>query len=365
LETLRQYGQCRLRELGRDIPLRRRHCAYYGNMAARAAAQWCGPDEVAWLSRLRLESPNLRAALDFCVTGKGDPTAGLEIAANLTRTRYWFFSSSLGEGRHWLTRALDLAPEAPVPLRAGCLALVAWIALCQGDQPAAEHFLAEAVKLGKDIAGGEALGVLSHVEGAFAFLVHADVRAIALLARARERFRAGGQVGDAHMATMLWAMATAFLGEREPALAAAREYVTEADAHGADWAHSWGLWGMGLAELRHGDPHRAAGLFRDSLRRQRAIGDRWGIVWGVEAMAWAVTATGDHDRAARLIGVACQLRQTTGVALTGLRPFHDAHTEAERLVRCTLGERAYTAAFAQGAGTRDPMRLALGATATR
>ncbi|MFE0133993.1 BTAD domain-containing putative transcriptional regulator [Streptomyces sp. NPDC059037] len=363
LETLRQYGQSRLRELGRDIALRRRHCAYFADMAARAAEQWCGPDEVAWLSRLRLESPNLRAALDFCVTGEGDATAGLGIAANLTRTRYWFFSSSLGEGRHWLTGGLGLAPDAPAPLRAGCLALAAWIALCQGDRSAAEGFLAEAVRLGGEITDGEALGVLSYMEGVFAFLIHRDVRSIVLLARARERFRAGGQVGDAHMATMLWSMAESFFGERESALAAGREYVTEADAHGAGWAHSWALWGMALAELRHGDPHRAAELFRDSLRRQRAIGDLWGTVWGVEAMAWAVAATGDHGRAARLMGAADQLLRTTGVALTGLRPLHDAHAEAEHLIRRTLGERAYAAAFAEGAGTRDPLRLALGGSA--
>lgn len=362
LETLRQYGQCRLQELGRDIPLRRRHCAYYADMAARAAERWCGPDEVAWLSRLRLESPNLRAALDFCVTGEGDATVGLGIAANLTRTRYWFFTSSLGEGRHWLTRTLDLAPEAPAPLRVGCLALTAWIALCQGDRSSAERLLTDAVRLGNAVEDGESLGVLAYMEGAFAFLVYADVRSIALLASARERFRADGQVGDAHMATMLWSMAASFFGEREPALAAGREYVNEADAHGAGWAHSWGLWGMGLAELRHGDPHRAVDLFRDSLRRQWAIGDRWGTVWGMEAMAWAVAATGDHGRAARLIGAACRLLRTTGVALTGLRPFHEAHTEVEHLVRRTLGERAFAAAFAEGAATRDAMRLALGGT---
>ncbi|MEV6753369.1 BTAD domain-containing putative transcriptional regulator [Streptomyces sp. NPDC051214] len=365
LETLRQYGQDRLRELGRDIELRRRHCAYYTDMTARAAARWCGPDEVPWLSRLRLESPNLRAALDFCVTGKGDATAGLAIAASLTRTRYWFFSSSLGEGRHWLTRALDLAPQAPAPLRIGCLTLTAWIALCQGDQSAAQRFLADAARLGADSTDDAARGVLAYMEGVFAFLIHGDARSVPLLAQAREGFRSRGQVGDAHMATMLWAMATAFLGEREPALAAGREYVSEAEAHGAGWAHSWGLWGMGLAEFRHGDAHRATGLLRDSLRKQRAIGDRWGTVWGIEAMSWAVAATGDHGRAARLMGAAARLLRTTGVALAGLRPLHDVHTEVAHRLRDALGERAYAAAFAEGEATRDPLRLALGGTGAR
>ncbi|MFF8657875.1 AfsR/SARP family transcriptional regulator [Streptomyces huasconensis] len=363
LETLRQYGQGRLAETGRERPLRRRHCAYYGAVSARAAAQWFGPGEVDWLSRLRRESPNLRAALDFSVSDAGDATAGLEIAANLTRTRYWFFSSSLGEGRHWLTRTLDLTPGAPVPLRSCGLALAAWIALCQGDQPAAERFLARAARLGGAVEDGVTPAVLAYMEGAFAFLVRGDADSVALLARARERFRACGQTGDAHMATMMWAMAAAFLGGREAALAAGREYAAEAETHRAGWAHSWGLWGMGLAELRHGDAHRSLGLFRDSLRRQWGIGDRWGPVWGVEALAWAAAATGDHGRAARLMGAAARLLRTTGVALTGLKPLHDAHIEAEHLLRDRLGEEAYAAAYAEGAGTRDPVRLALGGAA--
>ncbi len=328
-----------------------------------AAAQWFGPGEVDWLSRLRRESPNLRAALDFSVSDAGDATAGLEIAANLTRTRYWFFSSSLGEGRHWLTRTLDLTPGAPRPAAHLRSRPRAWIALCQGDQPAAERFLARAVRLGGAVEDGVTPAVLAYMEGAFAFLVRGEADSVALLARAREHFRACGQTGDAHMATMMWAMAAAFLGEREAALAAGREYAAEAEAHRAGWAHSWGLWGMGLAELRHGDAHRSLGLFRDSLRRQWGIGDRWGPVWGVEALAWAAAATGDHGRAARLMGAAARLLRATGVALTGLKPLHDAHIEAEHLLRDRLGEEAYAAAYAEGAGTRDPVRLALGGAA--
>lgn len=105
LETIRQYGQQRLHDLGQDTALRRAHRDYYQHMAARAAAQWCSRREIAWLSQLRQELPNLRAALDFCLTQPGQAQAGLTIAANLARARCWFFSSTLREGRHWLERA--------------------------------------------------------------------------------------------------------------------------------------------------------------------------------------------------------------------------------------------------------------------
>ncbi|MDQ0710867.1 hypothetical protein QFZ55_000319 [Streptomyces luteogriseus] len=118
--------------------------------AVRAGQAWCGPREVDWLVRLRTDLANLRTALDYCASRPDLAGDGLEIAVNPARTRCWFFSSTLGEGRHWLERLLatgDLSASATTrtpTLTAGALAMKAWIALCQGD-PAAETFLAEAV----------------------------------------------------------------------------------------------------------------------------------------------------------------------------------------------------------------------------
>ncbi|MER5320146.1 BTAD domain-containing putative transcriptional regulator [Streptosporangium roseum] len=358
LETIRQYGRQRLVDLGQDTAVRRRHRDHYRSMAAQAAADWCSPREVEWLSRLRRELPNLRAALDFCATEPGEAQSGLEIAVNLTRTRCWFFSSTIGEGRHWLERGLALSPCPPDPLQVGAVALVAWIALCQGDRQGADGLLARCRHLASRLPGDDVPAAVTYIEGAHALLVHGDPRAISLLAQARDRFLRAGATGDAHMATMLWAMASAFLGDRDTAVAACGEYLADAEARGGAWAHSWALWELGLTELRHGDPVRAAALFRDCLRHQHDIDDRWGPVWGLETLAWTIAAAGHHGHAAELLGAAHQLRRTTGVALTGLRPFHDAHAEADRLVRRALGEQAYATAFERGARTEDVIDLA-------
>ncbi|MBP2473164.1 hypothetical protein JOF53_002036 [Crossiella equi] len=359
LETIRQYGQQRLRDLGQDAALRRRHRDYYQGMAAQAAAQWCSPREVEWLSRLQQELPNLRVALDFCITRPDQVQAGVEIAANLTRTRFWIFSSTISEGRHWLERTLALDPYPPHPLRAGATALGAWIALCQGDQQAADTFLADCRDLAQHLGDSDALPAVMFVEGAHAMLVRRDPQAITVLAQARNQFRHLGAVGDAHMTTMLWAMAAAFLGDRDTALATSSEYLAEAEAHQAAWAQSWALWCAGLTELRHGKPHRAVVLFRKSLGRQHDIDDRWGPMWSIEALAWATAAIGHHDHAAWLLGAAHRLRQTIGVVLAGLGPFHDAHIKTDRLVRHTLGAQVYTTVFDQGVNARDAIRLAL------
>ncbi|MER7719271.1 BTAD domain-containing putative transcriptional regulator [Streptomyces flaveolus] len=361
LETIRQYGLERLAELTQHTGLRVRHSAHYRAMTLRAAAEWCGPQEVDWLLRLREELPNLRTALDFCATRPEHTGAAVAIAVDLARTRCWFFSSVLGEGRYWLERLLASPPALPPELTVGALAMKVWIALCQGDNPAAETFLAEcrAQSAGCD---DPAVASLTFIEGAHALLVDGTSESIPLLATAREQFLRDGRRGDAHMATMMWAMAEAFLGDPASACAASREYTAEAEASGAQWARTWACWCAGLVELRHGDPAASLAPLRDALTRQNSFGDNWGPVWTVETLAWAVAETDRHTDAARLLGAAHRLRQDTGVALTGLRPFHDAHVAAERRVRMSLTSQDYAQAWAYGASGNSVL-LALRASA--
>ncbi|WP_434974914.1 BTAD domain-containing putative transcriptional regulator [Streptosporangium saharense] len=341
LETIRQYGGRRLADMGDEPRLRRLHRDHYQRLVATAAADWCGVREVEWLSRLRRELPNLRTALDFCVTEPGQADNGLEIAVNLTRVRSWFFTSTIGEGRHWLERTCALS--APGPRHTDALAILSWVALLQGDHRLAEKHLAEHRATASPVA--------TYLEGAHALLIRSDVEAIPVLARARDMFQRADAPGDAHMATMLWAMACAFLGTPDAARAAGDTYLREVETNGAAWAHSWALWTLGLTRLRLGDTVAAIELLRDSLARQRDIDDRWGPVWGAEALAWAVAAAGQHHRAAELLGAARYLRQAVGVGLIALRPFHEMHTKAVRLVRGNLDAHAYAAALERGART--------------
>ncbi|XVV38930.1 hypothetical protein ACQPXT_38085 [Streptomyces sp. CA-100214] len=228
------------------------------------------------------------------------------------------------------------------------MAMKAWIALCQGDNPAAETFLAECRDEAEDAERSTA-APLTFIEGAHALLVDSAPESIPRLATAREQFQRAGQRGDAHMATMMWAMAEAFLGDSASARAASREYTVEAEASGAQWAGSWACWCAGLVELRHGNPAESLAPLRHALAQQTSFGDNWGPVWGVETLAWAVADMNRHADAARLLGAAHRLRQDTGVALTGLRPFHDAHTAAERGVRAALSAPEYAEAWAYGA----------------
>ncbi|WP_244375401.1 BTAD domain-containing putative transcriptional regulator [Streptomyces ficellus] len=356
LETIRQYGMSRLEEdAGAATGLRLRHSDHYHRMTVRAATEWCGPAEVTWLLRLRAEVPNIRAALEFCRDHPGRAAIGVEIAVHLTRTRFWFFGCTPGEGRHWLESLVGARDDLPDELNVLATAMKAWIALCQGDRPAARRFAEDC----RTAAANSPTVAALYIEGAYDFLVHDSPGCVERLARARDGFRAAGHPGDAHMATMMWAMAAAFLATRETAWLACRAYVTEAEANGAEWAHSWAIWCTGLTEVLHGDPAAALEPLRDALGRQHAIDDSWGPVWTVETIAWAIGALGDHRRAARLLGAADRLRGITGVALTGLQPFHAVHTRTERRARERLGAEVYAEEWNRGAATEQGVALAL------
>ncbi|HSA53588.1 MAG TPA: BTAD domain-containing putative transcriptional regulator, partial [Yinghuangia sp.] len=355
LETIRQYGIARLRADGSASALRARHSDHYRALAARAAAEWCGPDEAAWLGRLREELPNLRAALEFCRTHPDRAPVGAEIAANLMRSRSWFHSGSLGEARLWIdSLSALLDPAAGEPLVA-VTAMKVFIATIQGDHPAAAALLDEV----RSVPALVRPAPLAYVQGVFALLVRSDPGSISQLARVRGEFRTLGHHGDAHMATMFWAMAAAFLGSPDAAVRACATYLAEAEASGGDWARTWAQWCLGLTELRHGDPAAALMPLRDALVRQHAMDDNWGPAWAVETLAWVLGALERPEHSARLLGAAHRLRRMTGVALTGLRPFHHLHLGTERVVRQRLEPQAYAKAWQRGATADDAVALAV------
>ncbi|MFJ4878539.1 AfsR/SARP family transcriptional regulator [Streptomyces sp. NPDC088745] len=359
LETIRQYGRCRLEEqAGAATELRLRHSAHYHRMTVRAAAEWCGPAEVDWLLRLRAEVPNIRVALEFCRAHPGRAAVGVETAVHLTRTRFWFFGCTPSEGRHWLESLSGPREDVPEELHALATAMKAWIALCQGDRPAAREFTDACRAAGRRARTARSAPVL-YIEGAYDFLVDGGPRSVELFSRARDAFRSAGHTGDAHMATMMWAMAAAFLSPRETAWFACRTYLAEAEESGAAWACSWAVWCTGLTELLHGEPGRALGLLRDALVRQRAIDDSWGPVWGVETIAWTAGALGHPRHAARILGAADRLRRVTGVTLTGIRPFHREHTRTDALAREGLGPAVYAQEWGRGAAAPDGIALVL------
>ena len=114
LETIRQYSAEQLALAGELDVIRDRHARFYLEVGLREAeATQAGPER-AHLEVLRRIEDNTRVALDRLLTI--DPEAVLALAANLNL--FWWSQGRMREGRVWLERGREAAPDPPAELRA-------------------------------------------------------------------------------------------------------------------------------------------------------------------------------------------------------------------------------------------------------
>jgi predicted ATPase len=114
LETIRQYAAEQLALAGELDVIRDRHTRFYLEVGLREAeATQAGPER-AHLEVLRRIEDNTRVALDRLLTI--DPEAVLALAANLNL--FWWSQGRLREGRVWLERGREAAPDPPAELQA-------------------------------------------------------------------------------------------------------------------------------------------------------------------------------------------------------------------------------------------------------
>jgi predicted ATPase/DNA-binding NarL/FixJ family response regulator len=349
LETVRAYGHHRLTD-HEHAELRRRHRVYYRTLTNNLLREWYSPRELDWMTCIRREIPNIRAALSNAVLTQHTDT-GLVTAVNLSRSRVWFFVGSLPEARYWLRTLLAQHPDTGLRLLA--LATGAWIASCQGDRHSALSIIGDCLRAGRHHEpGAEDITetVIAFAKGAYQLFCGNDFTgAVANFSRARDGLLRAGFVGDAHMARLCLAIAAAAGTDSAVAFDAAQECTSDVEATGAQWAASWARWAHGLAELRHGDPDEARRHFHAGLRTGYAAGDNWGPAWTLATLGWTAAALGEHDRAAVLMGAADRHLQRIGIDTTRLPLLATLGEPAVAQARSALGPAAYSAARMRGA----------------
>ncbi|MDX6554529.1 MAG: hypothetical protein QOD86_724 [Miltoncostaeaceae bacterium] len=381
LETLRAFAADELVAAGELAAAEAAHSRWCVGLAAAADTGTRGPDQVAWLDRLELELPNLRAAMRRLIDG-GEAGEAVEMACALER--FWLVRGHMAEARRWLEEALGDIPEEGETAARG-LALAATLAHYGGELSAAEALAGRAIAaaegLGQIRARADALGALALVERSYGRYADAKARypeVIAILrtlgrpelvaeglARrvivamqnedlddaavwAEEAIATARRIGDT--ATVAYTAATlgisVMLGGDEPrggllleeALAATRAVGNRRNASRA-------LWGLGILALRRGEPARA--LLEESCSLCHEFGDAVFLMFVLPDLARAHLVEGRPEVAARLLGAAAAGRAALGA---GQIPWTVA---SERLAieqaRAALGDAAYAAAREAGA----------------
>jgi non-specific serine/threonine protein kinase len=366
LQVIRNYALERLEAAGASpgyLPeaetLHQAHLAWYVALAERVEP-WLigGPRLREGLGLVEREHDNLRTALGWART-QGEVTLGLRLAGAVSR--FWFQRWQLSEGRHWLEELLALhEPERSAARKASvrsaddmvlqgvwakALLGAGELATFQGDFSRAESHLEESIAFAQE-TGNVRLLVMAHTRLGFAAQGQGDLgRAITQYERSMTLAR---QLGD----PLFIVMPLENLGEvayLQGDLARAAVLLKEAvemDQRVNDllWLADDLAW-LANTRRRQGDLQQAFTLVREAFAVLQRTGEQ---PWPheVESLAAAVGAVGRGELAARLLGAATAQREKSGAMLT---PLEQADVEqAVAPARATLGEEAWSAAFAAG-----------------
>ncbi|MGP4020211.1 LuxR C-terminal-related transcriptional regulator [Saccharopolyspora sp. 5N708] len=343
--TLREYGQHKLIGFGELDAVRQRHLAFYANLVGRFAADWIGPDQVAWVQRLRSEQGNLRVALR---TAAASPeTAGTALRMCTDLWPYWGIRGLNSEGRHWLDEAMAIAPHE-VPERVRAQRVGAWFALLQGDTDTAKSMLEQATELADQRGEETEKAYLTLVRAMAAFFVNDIARAAALAEEALGQFRKREVLGG-ELFTLFGLGLVKGLGEDySTGLGLLAECVRLTAERGELYWRSYALSASAQVEVRRGDPERAEAAAKEALGMQRQLDNRMGMATNVDSLAWVAQRQGRHERAARLFGAASTAWDAVRAAPGFWANFAADHDEHEAQTRASLGDGAFQEAFDRG-----------------
>ncbi|MCG6495158.1 regulator [Kitasatospora sp. A2-31] len=353
LDTLREYGLHWLRAAGEERRLLRRHRDWYLGVATWGEVEWFGPRQAETAERTGLAHANLRAALEFSLAEPGEEQLALLLAGTLWF--YWVGCGHLGEGRHWLDRALALAPE-PTEARAKALWVTGYTATLQGDLVAARPALEECRRQALATGDDRALAYAVHRQGCAALIGDEPVRAAELFEEALWHYRTIGELNsNVLMAMFELGIAYLFQGDQESGelwLAQVRELCEE---HGEQWAYAYGLYALAYSHWMNGEVRLARAQARESVRLNHLFHDLLGIVLAIDLLALLETeptgpgTPGDLREARVLQGAAHRIWQAVGKPFFGSRTFNGPHRDCEERARTGLTEQEFSDCFALGA----------------
>ena len=344
LEPVRQYALEKLEEAGEADETRRRHAAFFLEMAEGAFPELLGPRQVEGLAALDLENDNLRAVMEWALeAGEAETAARLGWAL-------WPFLRIHGhqrEGRRWMETTLrhDL-----VPYWRGRAANVARaMAYAQGDYEACERYaricLEVALQTGDtDLEGYGWVGI-----GLAALNLGDYETATSSMEKAYPLLDASGQGGMAPIAR-IW-LGTALLAQGEP------QQATKIFEEGISLARRVGdrvgiyiaLYNMSQVTLAREDYEGASTLFEEGVTLSEQTGDAANLAYFLQGLSVVAGALGDARRMARLMGAAEGMFETANASVYNYYlPERTVYGRAEARARESLGDAAFEEARVEG-----------------
>jgi predicted ATPase/class 3 adenylate cyclase len=310
LETIREFALERLESSADGQDVRRRHAEYFLEIAESTEPEARGSEEAKWLSRLKSDQANFRAALSWALES-GEMELALRLAGSLHS--FWYHAGFLVEGRRWAERALAAVGGDEFPIaQARALSTAGEFANLAGETVVARGYLERSLAL------YEHAGDLGKMPAAYTQLGH-----VAMHEGNPELARSLYERVLEHESTDPWCTpAVAFCnlgfallesGRIDEAKTTWKRGLAHARKDGSSLTTAVLLQNLASAALVERDLVACARLLRESCELLRSVPDPQLICEGVELCASLAAARDAPLAAARLGGAATAQRRELGV----------------------------------------------------
>jgi len=314
-ELLRQYAARLLQADDEESAMaQERHYDFYLERAEAAQQSSGGPRQSENLEWLEQEHDNLRAALDWSLS-KHDNRA-LQLACSLRW--FWYVHGHFHEGRDWLAKALQSAPESysrDMRLRARALEGIALLVNALGDHNTARQKAEESVALFREIDDRRGLADALLLIGQ-AMLWQGEItgghtrlqEALALYREANDR------LGTARTLSRLGSYLADWAGDRT-GQAMLEESVAIFQELGDQYFIAISLGSLGIVLLGSGEFSSARAYFEKALSASRKIGHVWGIADALTNLGCVARIVGDYDIGRTYLEEALQIYKEQGFSI--------------------------------------------------
>ena len=293
LDVIREFALAELSASGKSAEIAANHARYYAAFVA-AGRDLTGDAAVQWYVQLDLETPNLRAALAWCMDN--DVALGARLALDLSR--YWRVRGNITEARARLAQLL--AASADPQSRAALLCSASSFAAMQDDFDASLAFASEAGDLAREAgdSGGtaEALFRIAEVEHRKGTLD----RAKALYNDARALFSECGNTRGEMLCVSNLGMLARQEGDYERARSLLQDALERANASGDRRIIGDFVIALAWVDVYLGESANAEALFERALEQKESERDRYGVCSAWHGLATIALKDGRLDRAMEL-----------------------------------------------------------------
>jgi predicted ATPase/DNA-binding XRE family transcriptional regulator len=299
LETIREYAREKLVASGQAAPARRRHAAYYVQLAQTAERQLSGAQQARWFTQLANEYNNIWAALDWLADN--DIASGLRLACSLRQ--FWHAHGYLNEARAWIEATLARCENCGLTEleRAGALCVAGFLAFHQGDLARTVTLSEAGLAIYRGLGAQRGIADALHNLAGVAFMSNAYARAGELFGECLALYRAQNDQAEVAQILKSLGLIAKDQGDFARATALYQESLTIRRALGDNRGVAQLFFSLGVVAYWQGDYAGAITLSEQGLVLYRALGDKMGAAYMLDTLGMARCKQGAYSQAMQLL----------------------------------------------------------------